>query len=335
MKPLQAVYGGGVYDAFVSEVPKAQPNVTLSPTSLDFGNGTVGHPNGPRKVTLTNSGQLTLTINSIHVTGANSGDFAQTNNCGSSLSAGASCSIEVTFTAAAIGARSAALSVADNATNSPQLVKLSGTGVLPSVTFTPPSLTFPNQLVFTTSSSQTVVLSNTGLGILNITGKSIAGQFSETDNCGAFISAGNNCSFTVTFKPTTKGTLTGAITITDNAPDSPQTVSLTGVGTFMQINPTTENFGIQPVGTTSVARQVIVTNQGHSTVSISSIAITGTNAGDFAETNTCGTSLASGASCKIVVTFTPAAKGKRTANVAITDNGGGSPQMVSLSGTGT
>jgi len=118
-------------------------------------------------------------------------------------------------------------------------------------------------------------------------------------------------------------------------PHSPQRVKLTGIGTFIQTNPMSENFGGQPVGTTSVARQVIVTNKGGSTVSISSIAIIGTNAADFAETNTCGTSLASGASCKVVVTFTPTAKGKRTANVAITDNGGGSPQVVALSGTGT
>jgi hypothetical protein len=68
---------------------------------------------------------------------------------------------------------------------------------------------------------------------------------------------------------------------------------------------------------------------------ITSITITGTHGADFAQTNTCGTSLASGASCKVVVTFMPSAKGKRTASVAITDDGGGSPQTVSLSGTGT
>jgi Protein of unknown function (DUF1573)/Abnormal spindle-like microcephaly-assoc'd, ASPM-SPD-2-Hydin len=263
------------------------------------------------------------------------GDFAQTNTCGASLTPGASCGFTVTFSPSTSGARSAQISITDNAFDSPQSVPLTGHGVLPTVSLMPRSMTFPTQLVFTTSQAQAVTLTNSGLGTLFINSVSLVGEYTQANDCGKSLTPGASCTFTVKFKPTSKGTLAGSINITDNAPNSPQTVPLTGVGTFMQINPLTENFGIQPVGTTSVARQVIVTNQGHSTVSISSIAITGTNAGDFAQTNTCGTSLASGASCKIVITFTPTVKGKRTANVAITDDGGGSPQTVSLSGTGT
>jgi hypothetical protein len=70
-------------------------------------------------------------------------------------------------------------------------------------------------------------------------------------------------------------------------------------------------------------------------VKITSIAITGIDAVDFAETNTCGTSVASGASCFIRVTFKPLVKGTRTADVSVYDNGGGSPQKVGLTGTGT
>jgi hypothetical protein len=99
--------------------------------------------------------------------------------------------------------------------------------------------------------------------------------------------------------------------------------------------PVSVNFGTQPVGTTSLARKVTLTNKGSVAVSISKVSITGTDSGDFAETNTCGSSVAAGASCFINVTFTPAAKGKRTANVSVTDNGGGSPQTVALTGTGT
>ena len=78
-----------------------------------------------------------------------------------------------------------------------------------------------------------------------------------------------------------------------------------------------------------------MTNKGSTSVSITSISITGTNSGDFRQTNNCGSSLASGASCFVNVTFTPSAKGKRTASVSVSDNGGGSPQTVGLSGTGT
>jgi Abnormal spindle-like microcephaly-assoc'd, ASPM-SPD-2-Hydin len=123
--------------------------------------------------------------------------------------------------------------------------------------------------------------------------------------------------------------------VTDNAPGSPQKVPLTGTGIFVQIVSTKLNFGTQPVGTRSLAKRITPTNKGNSTVPITSIAINGTDAGDFAETNTCGKSVASGASCFIKVTFKPLTKGKRTANVSITDDGGGSPQKVELSGTGT
>jgi hypothetical protein len=70
-------------------------------------------------------------------------------------------------------------------------------------------------------------------------------------------------------------------------------------------------------------------------VNITSITVTGTDAGDFAETNNCPAQMVSGASCFIKVTFKPLAKGKRTADVAISDDGGGSPQQVGLTGTGT
>ena len=68
--------------------------------------------------------------------------------------------------------------------------------------------------------------------------------------------------------------------------------------------------------------------------SISSIALTGVNAGDFAETHTCGSSLTPGASCNISVTFRPTVTGTRTAKLSITDNAAGSPQKVALSGSG-
>jgi hypothetical protein len=77
---------------------------------------------------MTNSQKTALTISSISVTGANSGDFSQTDNCPSVLGAGGMCTITVTFTPRATGARSAKVRVIDNASNSPQTVGLSGTG---------------------------------------------------------------------------------------------------------------------------------------------------------------------------------------------------------------
>jgi fibronectin type 3 domain-containing protein len=70
-------------------------------------------------------------------------------------------------------------------------------------------------------------------------------------------------------------------------------------------------------------------------LSISSFAVTGTNSSDFVQNNTCGTSVAAGANCTIVVLFTPSIAGTETAAITISDNATGSPQSVSLSGTGS
>jgi Bacterial Ig-like domain (group 3)/FG-GAP-like repeat/Abnormal spindle-like microcephaly-assoc'd, ASPM-SPD-2-Hydin len=303
----------------------------LSPTSLNFGNVTVGFASTAQVVTLTNTGNIAMAITSI---GTN-GDFAQANNCGASLSAGSSCSISVTFKPTTTGTRSGSLSITDNAPNSPQTVSLTGNGVLPTVTLSPTSLTFPTQLVGTTSKAQTVTLTNTGLGILKITKGAIKGPFSETTNCGTTVNPGGSCTISVTFKPTKIGPASGSITITDNAPSSPQTISLQGTGTNVQLTPVSLNFGNQTVGSTSARKIITLTNKGTVTLSISGIMITGTNAGDFAEVNNCGTSVLPAASCSIAVTFTPTATGARSADVSVSDNGGGSPQQVGLTGTGT
>jgi uncharacterized repeat protein (TIGR03803 family) len=105
-----------------------EPFAAFSPTNLGFSDQPPGAPSNPKVITLTNSGRLPLTITSIQIAGANSGDFAQTNNCPASLAPFNSCKIGVTFTPMAGGNRAAELQVADNAPGSPQTVALSGTG---------------------------------------------------------------------------------------------------------------------------------------------------------------------------------------------------------------
>jgi len=138
----------------------------------------------------------------------------------------------------------------------------------------------------------------------------------------------------VDFKPTAAGGRTAAISITDNAPGSPQQVPLHGTGTTAKLSPTSLNFGTVTVGTTSPAKTVTFTNIGTTSITGISIAITGVNAGDFLQANTCGTSLKAGANCTISVKFKPTLKGARRAAVTVKDNAAGSPQSVSLSGTG-
>jgi hypothetical protein len=205
----------------------------------------------------------------------------------------------------------------------------------PAVRLSLTRLTFPTQVVFTTSAARTVTLTNTGLGILSITKVSVTGSFTQTNTCGTSVGSGGTCEFSVKFEPTKSGTLAGSVSITDDASGSPQEITLAGTGTDVQLAPTSLSFGNQPVGKKSLAKKVTLSNKASIAVSITGISITGTDKGNFAQTNTCVKSVAAGGSCFIEVTFEPSADGKRTADVSVSDNGGGSPQEVSLAGTGT
>jgi len=308
----------------------------FSLTSLAFGNQTVDMPSTAQAITLKNTGDIPLTFNSVSFTGTNPANFHQTNNCGSSLGGGATCTFSVTFKPTAARARSAALTLSDNAPSKLQKVPVSGVGVLPAVTFSPTSLTFPLQVIYTASKAQTVTLTNSGAGILNISKIAASAQFSQTNNCGATVGPAGTCTLTVKFQPTSLDTITGSISVTDNAPASPQALPLTGVATAIQLTPIGVSFGNQPVGTKSLAKTVTVSNKSHQTINISRIAIRGADPSDFPFiSTTCGASLSSGASCFIKVAFMPTVTGKRTATVAVSDDGGGEIQRAALSGNGT
>jgi Bacterial Ig-like domain (group 3)/FG-GAP-like repeat/Abnormal spindle-like microcephaly-assoc'd, ASPM-SPD-2-Hydin/FG-GAP repeat len=205
----------------------------------------------------------------------------------------------------------------------------------PIVQLSPTSLNFGNQTVGTTSAAKTVTLTNIGSAVLTITSAGITGPFVVSTNCTATLNPSAHCTANVSFKPTKTGAASGSISITDNAPKSPQKVTLSGTGTSVQLAPTSLNFGNQAVGTTSARKLITLSNKGNVALNISGITITGTNAGDFNQINNCGTSVAAGASCSIGVNFTPSATGSRLASVSVSDDGEGSPQPVSLSGAGT
>lgn len=144
-----------------------------------------------------------------------------------------------------------------------------------------------------------------------------------------------SCTISVTFTPIAKNNRQAGLAISSSDPASPSAIALSAIGTVVSLSRKTLSFSNQPVGMTSAPQNVTLKNVGSTKLNFTGIAITGTNAGDFSETNTCGTSIAGGASCTITVTFTPTATGTRTAAVSISDDGGGSPQKVALTGTGT
>lgn len=206
------------------------PFLSPSPVRLNFDAIGVGNISSPQTTTLINSGNAALTLTGITIAGANSADYSQTNNCGSSLAVGASCSVAVKFAPSAGGSRLASLSISDNATGSPQEISLVGIGAAPVASLSPTSLTFGPQALGTTSSPQTLILTNTGSAPLDITQIAASGDFAETNACSASLAAGSNCQINVTFTPTLLGTRAGNITVTDNASGSPQTVAVSGAG---------------------------------------------------------------------------------------------------------
>ena len=323
-QPQSATFSGaGVLNA---------PVASLTPTKLSFASQAVGSKSAAQTITLANTGTAALAISMISLVG----DFAQTNTCGASLAAGARCTISVTFSPTAGGNRASTLNVTDNASPSMQSVSLSGVAFVPVpvASLSPAKLSFASQNVGSTSAAQTLTLSNSGTAALNIGRIAAAGDFAQTNTCGASVAIGASCTISVTFTPTAGGTRNGTVAILDNAAGSTQSATLTGVGVALapgiSLNPTKLSFASLQVGAISAVQNVTLTNTGKGPLTISKIATTG----DFVQKNMCGTSIAAGASCAISVRFSPKATGNRTGTLTVTDNAAGSPQSVSLSGTG-
>jgi F5/8 type C domain/Fungalysin metallopeptidase (M36)/Abnormal spindle-like microcephaly-assoc'd, ASPM-SPD-2-Hydin/Fungalysin/Thermolysin Propeptide Motif len=464
----------GVWPTPVWPPYQAEGNVSISPTSLNFGSRTTGTTSPAQPVTVTNNATAAQSI-AVSITG----DYAQTNSCGASLAAGASCTVNVTFTPTATGTRTGTLTVTVAGVANP--VSLTGTGTPPGPALTPnpTSLAFASTVVGSTSAAQSVTVTNTGTASASISSIVSTGDFAQTNTCGTSLAVSASCTINVTFTPTAGGARTGAVTLTSNATNGPTSISLSGAGlatttnvalgrptsssgeqggfpstnatdgnantywesvnnafpqwlqvdlgsslplarvvlklppssawatrtqtlsvqgstngtTFTTLvssatytfNPATANtvtitfptstqryvrinftansgwpagqaselevypgsggggsgatllanpsslaFGSTLVGATSAAQTVTVQNTGASAASVSSIAVSG----DFAQTNTCGTSIAAGASCTASVTFRPTATGTRTGTLTLTSNASNSPTTVSLTGTG-
>jgi hypothetical protein len=313
-----------------------QTRVDLAPISLNFGSQDIGTTSAAQTATLTNVGASSLAIEKIAIIGAGSKNFHQTNDCGSSLAAGANCTISVTFTPSSGGAVSATLEVRYEGAGSPETVALSGTGVTsPTVSLVPSSLSFTAQLIGTTSPAQTATLANTGDQTVTISNIAVSGAFTQTNDCPTSLGVSGVCQIQVVFSPSQAGNTAGTLSVTDNALNSPQQVSLNGAGTAITLVPSAVNFGDQNIGTLSSVAPITLSNIGTLAVGISSIVITGADPKDFLEGNKCGSTLPADSSCKIQVRFRPTQTGARSAVVSISDGGGASPQTVPLSGTGT
>jgi phospholipase C len=317
--------------------------VFVSPSSLPFPPQLVGTSSGSRNVVLTNTGTAAAHVSSVTITGTNPSDFHETDDCvsGSPIPLKGKCTIKVTFKPQASGARSAILTVNDDANPGSQTVSLSGDG--DSAKLTPAGLVWKAQIVGTTVSHSATLTNSSTTNTLTVTsivlGGTNASDFTETDNCvsAGSIPVGGKCTITASFTPSVLGPESASLSITDNGGASPQSLPLVGTGTIVKLSAGVLSFAPRTVGTTSKPSMLTVTNASTSAVlHITSVAVGGTNASDFAETDNCvsGSPIGPGLKCSIQVTFTPGATGSRTGTLSITDDGGGSPQIVNLSGAG-
>jgi len=203
----------------------------------------------------------------------------------------------------------------------------------PAVSLRPASVQYSAQPLGTSSQQQTVLVRDMGSLPLSISSTTISGDFSKTGDCGTSVSAASSCTFLVTFTPTAVGPRSGSIVIQDDAAGSPHVINLSGIGLGPSavLRPSSLAFSTEPVGTSSAAQTVTLTNAGSATLIVGNIQING----DFAQTNNCPAALPPTSSCTFSITFTPTASGARTTTLTINDNAQGSPQAVGMTGAGS
>ncbi|MGO9269518.1 MAG: choice-of-anchor D domain-containing protein [Terriglobia bacterium] len=247
--------------------------------------------------------------------------------------------LSASFTPSAPGPRKSSISISDNATGSPHTIILTGVGT--AVSLAPPSVTFPNQNVGTSSAPQVITLTNLGSAILHLWQTAIGGtnaeDFSETTTCGRTLAARAGCTVSVTFTPTTSGTRTASALFSDDGGGSPQAVGLAGTGSVTagsaSLSTTKLSFGGEPVGRQSSPQTVVLTNTGKVRLTIGRITVAGSRQ-DFLQTNNCGAALEAGAKCAVKVVFRPQRLGPSVAKLILPHDGAG-PSSVDLWGTGS
>jgi hypothetical protein len=356
--------------------PATPGALTANPASLTFGDVASGSTSSAQAVAVTNTGASAASISSVSVTG----DFTQTNNCGSSIAANGSCTVNVTFAPTSGGTLTGTLSVASSAPESPLTVALSGTGVTSTTNLalnqpitassnasgypatnandgntstyweSLDGAAYPQTLTVNLGSVQSI-----GSITLDLPPLSDWGPRTETlsvlgsDNGSSFsqivASAGYNFNYSTNDNSVTISLPSGTsaqyvqLNFTANTGWSAAQVSefevfpgggSSGSGSALTASPSSVSFGDQVTGSDSTAQLVTVTNPGSSSVTVSSISVSG----PFAQTNTCPSSLPGNGSCTVSVQFEPTATGSATGSLSVASSAPSSPLTVALSGTG-
>lgn len=306
----------------------AAQNLSISPRLIAFPNQAVGTMSLPQVITISNNQSTLLNLSNIEV----SAPFSQTNSCGVSLQVGQNCTLSITFTPSAAKYFSSSIILTDTALNSPQTVTLTGSGVVPAAV-SPTQISFPNQAGGASSAPAQVTLINNQLVALNISSIQTLPPYSQSNNCGTSLPRGQSCSVSVVFSPTAAKYFASALTIADDAANSPQTVSLSGNGVVpVTFTPAIGGYYFvnQIVFTPSTPQTVKIANNQSVPLTFGTIS----SSTDYPFATNCGTVLAADATCTIQVSFNPQAIGIRNASLTILHNAAGSPIVIPLQGQG-
>jgi hypothetical protein len=217
---------------------QAPPALTITPPGLSFGSVREGQQSATQTLKLTNSGTSAITISTIGFPTDYFQDTTVTNSCSGSVPASSSCYVGVYYLPSSLGLNDATITFTDTDSSSPQTVSVSGTGIASAVLFIYNANAATNadfgSVQMPGSSSAQVTLENTGTDSLNISNIQITGtditSFSQTNNCPVQVAVSGSCTMTVVFTPAAAGSLSASLSVSDDAPGSPQPFGLTGTG---------------------------------------------------------------------------------------------------------
>src|SRR5277367_3538565 len=307
----------------------------LSPsvTSVSFGSVAVGNT-ATQSLTVTNTGLGTVTIASAALTGA--GFTVVGGNPAGTIGVGQSSTIQLQFAPTSAGAINGSLTILSDASNSPLAISITGTGTQAGLTIAPSALTFGNVIVGQTG-TQSVKLTNSGNSSVTINLATVAGTGFGISGLSlpTTLTGGQSLSFNAQFAPTASGAATGSITFTDNAPGSPQVLSMVGTGvatnSTLVANPGSVAFGNVSLGSSS-PQTITLTNNGNTSATISAVSATGTG---FSATGlSVPLTLAANQSTSFSAQFAPASVGAVSGSILITSTASNPTTSITLSGTG-
>ncbi len=312
----------------------AAGSLTANPSSVDFGNATVGS-NKTVPVTVTNTGGESVTVS--NATASGSGFSFTGPSLPLTLSAGQSATFSAVFTASATGAASGTLTINSNASNPTLSVPLSGAGIAQGQLGSNPASFSFGSVPIGTSKPLSGTLTNSGGSSLTISAASASGAGFGLSGLSLplTLTAGQSTSFTVTFAPTASGAVNGSVSVTSNGGNPSLSIPLSGTGVTpgtLSPNPSSLAFGSVQMGSNSSLSETL-TNTGGSAVTISQVSST---AAAFSISGlNLPVTLTGNQSVTFTATFTPTGAGAASGNLSVTSNASNSPLNIALSGTGT